>query len=67
MPKDLEIASFFMVSRDTSAFDDPATLASPVAELPFLVRFSLVETALGISTIDSPCGIDRTISVTFAS
>ena len=56
-----------MVSRDTSALDDPATLASPVAELPFLVRFSLVETALGISTIDSPCGIDKMISVAFAS
>ena len=56
-----------MVSRETSALDDPATLASPVAELPFLVRFSLVETALGISTVDYPYGINSTISVALAS
>ena len=67
VPANLLATSVFIVSRETSALDDPATLASPVAELPFLVRFSLFETALGISTVDYPYGINSTISVTLAS
>jgi hypothetical protein len=67
VPANLLATSVFIVSRETSALDDPATLASPVAELPFLVRFSLFETALGISTVDYPYGINSTISVALAS
>lgn len=52
-----------MLSLDTSFREEPTTLTSPVAELPFLVRFSLADTALGISTLDSPCGSISTISV----